>query len=447
MPPIGTGAQGQAGIIKEASFGAGGTVDTYLELINENIKSNIEKLEAPYVFGSRNINKYYHGAHDIGGPFSIVVNPDNIGLLLYMALGAEANASQVLTSQAEVTEITCEADSSGSLSGEYITFNDPTTEYYAWFDVAGKGSADPALTGKTAIIVGIAENAVNTAVASALQSAVDAKADFGASVASEVVTITNANNGSVTDATNGDTGWSTAPNVTTQGSGGTAYDHVFTPAGMATDLDSFALEIERGIDCSIYSGCTVNNFTLSASKGSLVTADFEIVGKDETDGVSKQTLSPSTKQPYTFHMGSVEIDTTPVAYVNSFTITYGNNIDTDGGFVLNASNYRAHAYKTLGTLTGTLECEWTATSDALRDAYLDNTQVRVELIITSTETIESGYYYTLSIDIPKTHIMGDPPTIGGRDRIPFSVNFEGVYDSTNFIKITHRDALSTKWSA
>jgi len=323
--PLGIGAQGQAGIIKEASWGAGGTVNTYLELVSENVRSNIEMLEAPHVFGSRNIYKYYHGAHDIGGTFSMVVNPDNIGLLLYMALGVEGNPAQVAAT--------------------------------------------------------------------------------------------------------------------------TAYDHEFTPADMDTDLGSFALEIERGIDCSIYSGCTVNNFTLSASKGSLVMADFEIVGKAETDGVSAQSLSPSTKLPYNFHMGSVEIATVAAAYVNSFTMTYSNNIDVDGGFVLNASNNRAHAYKTIGSLTGTLECEWTSTSDALRDAYLDNTQKQIELIITSTETIEAGYYYTLSIDIPKAHIMGDPPAIGGRDRIPFSVGFEAVYDSTNFLKITHRDARTTKWSA
>lgn len=447
--PIGIGADAIVGIKKETSFGAGGTpVDTYLELISENIKDAIERIPAPYVFGSRNIHKYYEGAHDVGGPFSIVVNPDNIGLLLFLALGAEANAAQVLGLTAEVTEITCEADAAGSLSGEYITIDDPTTPYYAWFDVAGKGSIDPAVSGKTGIIVGIAEDATATEVATAVAAAINGEADFGAGSAAAVVTVTNANDGAATDATNGDTGWAVSPNVTTQGSGGAAYDHVFTPAAPAVDLGHFAMEIDRGIDCSVYTGMTINNFTLSATKGSLVTAGFEIVGKQETDGQTPTGgLTPSTKKPYTFQMGSVKIVDTAVAWVNSFSLTYGNNIDADGGFVLNASPYRAHAYKTTGTLTGTLECEWTAASDEMRDHYIANTPKRIQLIFTSTELVEAGYNYTLSIDIPITHIMGDPPAVSGRDRIAFTVNFEAVYDSTNFIKITHRDARTTKWSA
>jgi len=94
-----------------------------------------------------------------------------------------------------------------------------------------------------------------------------------------------------------------------------------------------------------------------------------------------------------------------------------------------------------------MELEWTSTSDVLRDAYLDNTQKQLTFIFTSTEAIETGYYYTLTADIPKVHLLGDPPVLSTRDRTPFSVNFEAVYDSTNFAKITHRDALTTKWSA
>ena len=323
--PLGIGAAGRAGIAKETTWGTAVTVDTFIELLTEDVRNNVEKLEAGFLMGSRNNYKYYKGIEDIGGTFSMVLNPDNIGLLLYMALGAEADAAQV-------------------------------------------------------------------------------------------------------DAT-------------------TAYDHDFTPADTGTDLGSFTLEIERDITCCIYAGCTVNNMTLTAAKGSLVTADFEIVGKSELDDQSPQSLSPSSKIPYMFHQGSLAIDTSNVAYVNSFNFTYGNNLDTDGGFVLNGSRNRAHAYKQGGTLTGSMELEWTSDSDALRDAYLDNTQKQLTLTITSTETIEAGYYYTLTVDIPKVHIMGDPPVLSSRDRTPFTVNFEAVYDSTNFVKITHRDARDTKWSA
>jgi len=322
---IGVGVNAVAGIVKETEYGGGGTAATFLEMISEGVRSNIEMIEAPYVFGSRSKYKYYQGAHDIGGPFSMVVNPDNIGLLLYLALGVEGNPSNV----------------------------DETT----------------------------------------------------------------------------------------------AYDHEFTPAAAATDLGSFLLEIDRQIDCSIYQGCKVNTFALSATKGSLITADFNVLGKDETDGQTPTELTPSTKKPFTFHMGSMAIDTGAVTYVNSFSMEYSNELDAEGGFVLNGSQNRHHLNKQGQVLTGSLECEWTSVSDALRDAYLDNTQKQITLTITSTETIEAGYYYTMTIDIPKVHILGDPPQISGRERIPFTLNFEAVYDSTNFVKITLRDARTTKWSA
>jgi len=445
---IGIGADTVVGIKKESSFGAGGTpVDTYLELISENVKDTIEKIPAPYVFGSRNIHKYFHGAHDIGGPFSIVVNPDNIGLLLFLALGVEGNATQVLGEVAEVTEITCGADTSGSLSGEYILLSSKTVDYYAWFDVDDAGSADPAVSGRTGIVVGITENDANTVVATALAAAINALGAFGASAASEVVTITNAVDGAATDATIGDTGWAAA-NITQQGSGGAAYDHIFTPAGPTVDLGHFAMEIDRGIDCSVYTGMTIDTFTLTATKGSLLTADFATFGKQEADGQSPTGgLTPSSRLPYTFQMGSVKIVDTAVYWVNSFTLTYVNALDAEGGFVLGASSYRNHLNKTTGLLTGTLDCEWTSASDEMRDHYIDNTPKRIQLILTSTELIEAGYYYTLSIDIPITYIMGEPPAVGSRERIPFTVNFEATYDGTNYWKVTHRDARTTKWSA
>jgi len=192
---------------------------------------------------------------------------------------------------------------------------------------------------------------------------------------------------------------------------------------------------------------TVNNMKLSAAKGTFLIADFDVLGKQETDNQVFAGISPSNLRPYIFHHGAVEINTTPVYYVNSFEFTYGNNLDAEGGFVMDGTGYRHHINKQGGTLTGSMSCEWTADSDVLRDAYLDNTQKKLEFIFTSPEQIESGYYYTLSIEIPIVHILGDPPVISGRERVPFNVSFEAVYDVTNFVKITHRDARNTKWSA
>jgi len=323
---IGIGAASQLAIGKETAWGTAVTPTLFIEFLEESMKNEVEHIEAGFIMGSRNNYKYYKGSEDVKGSFSMVVNPDNIGLLLYTALGVEGDATEV--------ELT------------------------------------------------------------------------------------------------------------------TAYDHDFTPAGTGTDLGSVTIEVDRDITCCTYAGATVDNFGLTAAKGSLVTANFDIIAQSETDDETATAgLSPSSLLPYMFHHGTVEVDAGAVAYVNSFNFTYGNGLDADGGFILNGSRNRAHAYKQGGILTGSMELEWTSDSDVLRDAYLDNTQKQLTLVLTSTEIIEAGYYYTLTVDIPKVHIMGDPPVISTRDRTPFTVNFEAVYDSTNFVKITARDARTTKWSA
>jgi len=90
--PLGIGAAGKAAIGKETTWGTSATRDTFIELLpGESMKNTIEHIEAGFLMGSRNKYKIYKGTEDAGGQIPITVNPDNIGLLLYMALGAEAD--------------------------------------------------------------------------------------------------------------------------------------------------------------------------------------------------------------------------------------------------------------------------------------------------------------------------------------------------------------------
>ena len=127
----------------------------------------------------------------------------------------------------EVTKITTVADVSGSLQSEYFFINaieaDSTTdvgfktvEYYVWFDVSSGGS-DPSLSGKTGVEVDISTNDSASAVATAIESALDALSNFSASASTNVVTVTNANRGSVTNAS--DFNSTHTISTTTQGTG------------------------------------------------------------------------------------------------------------------------------------------------------------------------------------------------------------------------------------
>lgn len=85
------------------------------------------------------------------------------------------------------------ADVSSSLQNKYFKLGkagQTTFSHYAWFNVGGAG-VDPAPAGLTEIEVAISANATASAVATALQTAVDAIADFQATVSGSHVTITN----------------------------------------------------------------------------------------------------------------------------------------------------------------------------------------------------------------------------------------------------------------
>jgi len=130
----------------------------------------------------------------------------------------------------EVTKITTTADSSGHLSGRSFFINaieaDSTTdvgfktvEYYVWMDV-DNGSSDPSHSGKTGVEVDISANDTANTVATAVKNALDALSNFSASVSTNEVTVTNANRGSVVDASeplSGNTGFTIS--TTTQGTG------------------------------------------------------------------------------------------------------------------------------------------------------------------------------------------------------------------------------------
>ena len=107
---------------------------------------------------------------------------------------------------AEVSQVTAGADTAGSLNGTYWNLSSPTADYYVWYNVGGTGT-DPALAGRTGIEVNITSGATADQVAAATQATIQALADFDASAAGAVLTITNATSGVATAPTDGTTGW------------------------------------------------------------------------------------------------------------------------------------------------------------------------------------------------------------------------------------------------
>lgn len=92
---------------------------------------------------------------------------------------------------AQVVTVTTRPDVSSDLQNDYFFLYHPSASYYVWYNVGGAG-VDPAPAGTwTGIMIAISANATAAAVASATQTAVDALANFIATVSGNIVTITN----------------------------------------------------------------------------------------------------------------------------------------------------------------------------------------------------------------------------------------------------------------
>ena len=110
---------------------------------------------------------------------------------------------------AQVFTITCAVDTGDpGYNGRYFTIYDASNnKYNIWFKT-GRAEVAVAAAGLTslykAIKVTVATGAANTVVAAAIQTAIDAESAFTATVASNVVTVTNAAVGDATDPSLGD---------------------------------------------------------------------------------------------------------------------------------------------------------------------------------------------------------------------------------------------------
>lgn len=124
------------------------------------------------------------------------------------AIGAEiqGDAGFFVPSQigvAQVSTVQTVADSAGSLNDTYflisgIDTNGDEVEYYVWFNINSAGT-DPKLDGKIAVPIAGATNATANTLATAIATALDALAVFGAAEVTDTVTVTNAFRGECID--------------------------------------------------------------------------------------------------------------------------------------------------------------------------------------------------------------------------------------------------------
>lgn len=211
----------------------------------------------------------------------------------------------------EITDVTTPADVGSSLSGTYWNLyaaitSSPLTDYYVWYNVDGL-STDPAPAGKTGIEVLIEENSTDATVAQLTAEAIDESFDFSAISSGNVVTVTSAGVGSVTDAADVDAGVSVS--VTQQGvDPGFTVEWVDVVGSAAQTMSSLITEINNDLTAGVASfeplGGTAENVDI------VITSN--LIGDDSSVKLEQGPL-------YTYLLGYNGVDTIPNAPVQGST--------------------------------------------------------------------------------------------------------------------------------
>lgn len=244
-----------------------------------------------------------------------------IGSTVYTFVSAQAVPGDIAVGAAavpEVADMTCVADVSDSLDQTYFVLQDTAGPVVFWIDTDDSGStisaaATAAATGGRSVeITTVTTDMTNSQVAGVVATAINADAQFSASAASEVVTITNAEDGDFGAGADGDSGFTFA--VTTAGVDASGQDEIVAAINgtdgynTANDEVTCAAFVDNdAVLTAIYTGTqgdsivTTETFTAAASVFDAATlgtttAGVDVSASDAGDAIDTAVAADTNSQ-------------------------------------------------------------------------------------------------------------------------------------------------------
>lgn len=194
-----------------------------------------------------------------------------------------------------------------------------------------------------------------------------------------------------------------------------AYMHEFSAIGTGESdhLPSLCARVSRGGIVRGYSGLKINSVSFSATPGDYLNMSINYIGKDEIDTTLTAALVPSTLKTLKFHHGACSIDGTPVADVTSIKFDYNNNLMADIQ-TTSTGLYAKEPEAGQREITAELEALYASALETTRTNFYKTDDVfELELVFTSDEEIETGYDYSLTINMPNVQITDCNHVVGG----------------------------------
>lgn len=123
-------------------------------------------------------------------------------------------------------------------------------------------------------------------------------------------------------------------NPVTSGTG--PYQHIFTPTAdkysTLMALPPYTATIEKGNDVYIHSGGQMNSFTLEQPNDDALMVNTDWIFRDITNGGTSETLALEAGSRFLFDHLAVTRDGSPFPFVEEFSFTMENNLETEEVF-------------------------------------------------------------------------------------------------------------------
>jgi len=462
---MGQGARGHIGIKKELIWGQkeAGDNDFFLPFVSETLIPNIEEVLSAAQKGILDEPNSYQGERAFGGDVVVEVHPASIGALLRSAINEPEEATPAGTAETEIED--CEDKWDESVDGGVISEVDAsdykkgtksvklrvTSGVAAGAILATEAIASNNMTASTHIKLWI-KCSVATVLGD-LQFLLDDTPNCATPLESldipvltagvwKEVTLTIATPAGltavismglkyVTDLGECIINLDVIRKITTTGATN-AKQHIFIPR-QAIDfhvdcpINPYTLEVYRDQgDAFQFLGAIVNTLALNFSTtDKILKATNGIIAKNIGD-TPKTALSLETTNPFTWEQAVISIAGSPNNDINTFGINYDNKCV--GKYALNNT---AILRKIIRDGFRTIPVNFTIdfVDRTEYNKFINGAEQSFQVKFVGAEC-ESGYYYTLIIDIPKLRYLTYPVNMGGPGPIVCGVTGKAKYDAS-----------------
>ena len=191
-----------------------------------------------------------------------------------------------------------------------------------------------------------------------------------------------------------------------------------------------------------YTGCKIDQITLSNSVDEFLVVECEIVGEDEITSESLASASdPTGVQLFNWTQGVISIGGSSVGVVTDFSVTVANNHKSDRYF-LGAAIMSEPIIAGMTEITGSMTVEFDSMTNYNR--FVNGTIAAVTAKWTAATAIESTFFPYVEVSLPDVRFDGTTPAVAGPDVVTIELPFKALYDGTDQpVTITTQTADTT----